>query len=891
MKNKSRWTKALSLLISTLICLTILPAVPVRAAEISNVAATADFNAPAAGNNATRFTINTPNGSGVGFRPGTMSAVTDYNIWQVKDGEKWTSISRTNRFQAGNTYRYVAEIGATSSNTLSSSISVTVNGVAWTVGSIADVTTLGITYYFVYSPEYAIKPRYTVTFSKNGVTTASTTANQTIEEGSTATKPADPTDTNYVFDGWYTENTCQNRYEFETPVNSNITLYARWIDKCKVTFSSAHGTAPAQVAIGKGKQLSDPGNLTAKGYRFDGWYLGTNKVTFPYTVYANVTLVAHWTQVYTVSYEFNASQVYGATIDGDLPETETVPSGGKATEPANKPRARGYKFDGWFTSRTGGTKWNFDNFVTTDMTLSAHWSHPQLSYSFNKGEVSDWSNTPAPGKTWYDTAIPSPSVTPIAEGYKFVCWCSDQDATTPFDFSQFVMEDTTLYAQWQDAGTVKVTYDMGNTGTSSITNAPSSYDAIYNSKVTSPSTTPSAIGYFFKGWYSDQGCTQTYTFGNRVTTDTTIYAKWEKAVVITFDLNGGVGTLPDTQYIVAGGKATKPNTPDPIKAGYEFMGWGQQTGVYKFNDQTFANDTTILATWRKMGDRPVTLDLAGKVSPVPTVMVEYNDKVTIPDDLQVPGYEIKGWYADPQYNNAFDFDTRITADSTTIYAKLEKTEFTVKFNLNGEASVTPSVIPDQTVKKGKTATAPDDPYAVDRQFDGWYTDSGCNNAYDFATPVTDDLELFAGWSDVNISYAATQGADGTWIIGSGKDYKITIKRSFSDETCFSHFNQVNVDGTVLAIGTNCTVESGSTVITLKASYLETLKAGTHTIEVYFDDLVDPVQLKFKVAAATDPSPKTSDNRYMAIWIALMVTSVVGLGSVIVYEQKKRFDKK
>ncbi len=40
--------------------------------------------------------------------------------------------------------------------------------------------------------------------------------------------------------------------------------------------------------------------------------------------------------------------------------------------------------------------------------------------------------------------------TPTAANYAFCCWCTDEDCTTPYDFSKNVTADMTLYAKWTD---------------------------------------------------------------------------------------------------------------------------------------------------------------------------------------------------------------------------------------------------------------------------------------------------------------------------------------------------------------------------------------------------------------------------------------------------------
>ena len=66
---------------------------------------------------------------------------------------------------------------------------------------------------------------YTVTFETSGGRAVDPV---TVDAGSTVTKPADPTKSGYAFDGWYTENTYENPYDFHAAVTGSLTLYAKW---------------------------------------------------------------------------------------------------------------------------------------------------------------------------------------------------------------------------------------------------------------------------------------------------------------------------------------------------------------------------------------------------------------------------------------------------------------------------------------------------------------------------------------------------------------------------------------------------------------------------------------------------------------------------------------
>ena len=69
------------------------------------------------------------------------------------------------------------------------------------------------------------------------------------------------------------------------------------------------------------------------------------------------------------------------------------------------------------------------------------------------------------------------------------------------------------------------------------------------------------------------------------------------------------------------------------------------------------------------------------------------------------------------------------------------TEYTVTFNSMGG-----SLVDSQLVEENLTATEPTDPTYIGKTFGGWYTNGGFTTLYDFATPVTASITLYAKWS-------------------------------------------------------------------------------------------------------------------------------------------------
>lgn len=115
-------------------------------------------------------------------------------------------------------------------------------------------------------------------------------------------------------------------------------------------------------------------------------------------------------------------------------------------------------------------------------------------------------------------------------------------------------------------------------------------------------------------------------------------------------------------------------------------------------------------------------------------------------------------------------------------------------------------------------------------------------------------------------YTITAGNAAKWTLKSTKTL------SFTASGDFDKFVGVSVDGKRIS-ESQYTAKKGSTVITLKSSYLNTLKTGEHTITIHFDD--GKAEGSFTVLNASDDSnPNTGDNIHL--WTALLFVSLTGL---------------
>lgn len=177
--------------------------------------------------------------------------------------------------------------------------------------------------------------QYTVKFvSEHGDAPTS----QNVKYNGTADDPGKLSAEGYTFIGWYTDHTCTTEFDFNTPITSNTTVYAKWTAKdYEVSFITEHGNAPTSQNVPYNEPATDPGELTAEGYTFDGWYTDdtySTKFDFTQPIKSNTTVYAKWEKnapVLPDTYELNVSGAF-VYVDG----VDVTASAGDTSLPLEK---------------------------------------------------------------------------------------------------------------------------------------------------------------------------------------------------------------------------------------------------------------------------------------------------------------------------------------------------------------------------------------------------------------------------------------------------------------------------------------------------------------------------------------------------------------------------
>ncbi|GHV07994.1 hypothetical protein FACS1894217_09750 [Clostridia bacterium] len=350
----------------------------------------------------------------------------------------------------------------------------------------------------------------------------------------------------------------------------------------------------------------------------------------------------------------------------------------------------------------------------------------KVSFSAGGGKPVPAAQTVAAGETLTAPADPE------RVGYEFLGWYVDAKKTVKYNFGAPVNGRLTLYAGW--AKLPAVTYAAG--GGKPVPKR--EYITPGQTGIDLPIIT--RTGYEFRGWYVDAKKTVKYTGGVGTSNGLKLYAGWEKLPTVMFNAKGGK-PAPAKQSLNFGDTADKP--ADPTKTGSIFKGW--YTDPLLKNEFNFAEpiekSLKLYARWEVLP--AVSFSVSG-AKPAPAKQsILPGETVAAPTGLVKTGYSFGGWYTSPRFTETFDFSKPITDKRVTVYAKWVR-DPVVTFFTKGKTANPPKV----TLRAGEKVDEPQlgDPFGY--RLEGWYTDSACKKKFNFDTPVTAKLSLYANWVKV-----------------------------------------------------------------------------------------------------------------------------------------------
>ena len=339
-------------------------------------------------------------------------------------------------------------------------------------------------------------------------------------------------------------------------------------------------SAPTAYSVEYHPNLPSP---TRTGYTFDGWYTKSDysgsKVTYVPSTTGNITFYGKWIpNTYTVRFNSNDGTDRTATQNfsygeskplqanpftpasgyGDLIKWTTL-ADGSGTSFSNQESVKDLR------SSEGAiidiyAQWKKDIATNEDITIS---EIPDQEYT---GDLIKPAVTVMDGSTNINSEVNINYSNNINVGEATVTISAKSTST---NYSGLISKTFNIVPR-----NYKITYILY--GGTNPENAPTTY-TIESEDVTLP--TPSKTGYFFGGWYADEGfSTKVTTIASEASSDTTIHAKWIAIKYsVKFNANGGSGEMEKQQFIYDVEKNLNANTFIPPQGKGGFLAWNTRS--------------------------------------------------------------------------------------------------------------------------------------------------------------------------------------------------------------------------------------------------------------------------------------------------------------------------
>ena len=543
----------------------------------------------------------------------------------------------------------------------------------------------------------------------------------------------------YRFDGWYTAPNGGNKYDFNTPLTNNVTVYAHWVGNgYTVRFAgngATGGDTPDQAfQYNIGQNLRRNG-FVRDGYTFTGWKRADNQQAYGdgqwvtnLTTQPNgiVTMVAQWS-ANEAHIRYNPNPPAGKTTGGQGTPNWDGHTGDTPTIGQNGWTIDGYTFAGWATSPDGsgaryapGARWTANG----TLTLHAQWTPGQASLTYDGNGATGGKTDPQNGVTDQRVNVRQNGFT--RDGYVFTGWNTQPDgrgqAWAP-DAVWTLHGTGVLYARWRGNQQRLNYHGNGNTGGNT-----ESQDGRTGDVLDTRANGFTRDGYEFVEWNTRaDGTGDHYGKGTNGVAKWTmlpagndLYAIWQAnpASIQYRDDWGATGSTPDTTGVTGQDVTIARN--GFTRPGYTFTGWArdrrtnpslQPGGRYTLTPGT----TTLWAQWKADPAHLIYNANTGSTSQTHRTDGVVDQTLTvIANPFTRPGYTFTGWntQADGRgraYTAGNGF--RLVADpksnpvnTSVLYAQWRINRVTLKFNPNGGTGG----YPDITVDAFTTVTIPAD---------------------------------------------------------------------------------------------------------------------------------------------------------------------------------------
>ena len=386
-----------------------------------------------------------------------------------------------------------------------------------------------------------------------------------------------------------------------------------------------------------------------------------------------------------------------------------------------------------------------------------------------------------------------------------------------------------------------------------------------------PGETSRGDDYAFIGWSVDEAIVNEATgeiaqgkslfdFSTPINDDITLVANWANIYTVNFD-DGGIlrsDLKPVSQRVTAGNPISTPLDEDGYSIrnnynDYELEGYFLDPGFEtEYTGQAIVEPTTLYMKWHDIYEDYTNITTVNLTVTAPVVGTEITmtgdyttqnpqPTITVPQGAEY-GLEDRysNWYQEPEWGTEFFTGTLVKDNTYYLAIHLVANDDSHVFARNVAITVNGQAVASEDV----------------------YNDL---DYVSFFIPIQPSL----------VEYEILDGANQTHDKVENKEDDLTVRASGE----YNNYENVAVDGNVIDDSKYEDAE-GSTIITLKADYLNSLAVGTHKLRINYPD--GYAETNFTITDSSN-NPTTADT--ITIWNIVFAVSLVTLAGSIVGVRK------
>lgn len=269
-------------------------------------------------------------------------------------------------------------------------------------------------------------------------------------------------------------------------------------------------------------------------------------------------------------------------------------------------------------------------------------------------------------------------------------------------------------------------------------------------------------GYAFLYWCTtSDGSGEACTPGNyrRFWESTVLYAIWRKDISLSYNANGGTGTVPEPVSGQPYLNVTIASPDELSKEGAQFMWWNikpDDSGTYYRPgwSESFGEDTVLYAIWRDT--ITVSYDLNGGTGTTPPSETGVPDLYICMPPQPEPreGYQFMNWNTKPDgTGSSYDAERYYTfSEDTLLYAYwYQLPAVTLSYNANGGSGTVPESVTNYLYVSTTVADPPEGMVWDSHEFLWWSTSpEGGGRSYlpGESIDINADTVLYAQWEEI-----------------------------------------------------------------------------------------------------------------------------------------------